>query len=96
MNRMAFAFRLETTDGRPAEPSTLESAVPDWRIGHSIHLGDRTLQVVGVRADDADQPPVLVVEEVYPIPARRRDRLETGGRQHSLVDRRLGMSSRCD
>jgi hypothetical protein len=61
---MAFAFRLETKDGRPAEPPTLSSAVPDWRVDHSIHLGHRTLRVVGVRDEDADQPPVLIVEEV--------------------------------
>jgi hypothetical protein len=32
--------------------------------GETIHLGRRTLRVVGVRDDDADQPPVLVVEDV--------------------------------
>jgi hypothetical protein len=60
---MAFLFRLETKDGLPADPPTLESAVPDWKVGHSIHLGERTLRVVGVRDDDADAPPVLVVED---------------------------------
>lgn len=59
-----FLFRLETEDGSPAEPPTLSSAVPDWGIGHTIHLGKRTLRVVGKRDDDADQAPVLVVEEV--------------------------------
>jgi hypothetical protein len=38
--------------------------VPDWKVGHSIYLGDRTLRVVGVRDDEADQPPVLLVEDV--------------------------------
>jgi hypothetical protein len=28
-----------------------------------IHIGHRTLRVVAVRDDDADQPPVLIVEE---------------------------------
>jgi hypothetical protein len=28
-----------------------------------IHLGKRTLRVIGKRDDDGDQPPVLVVEE---------------------------------
>jgi hypothetical protein len=37
--------------------------VPDWKPGHTIHLGQRTLRVIGKRDDDADQPPVLVVEE---------------------------------
>jgi hypothetical protein len=60
---MAFLFRLETRDGLPADPPTLSSAVPDWKIGHSIYFGDRTLRVVDVRDDEADQPPVLIVEE---------------------------------
>jgi hypothetical protein len=60
---MAFLFKLETTDGVPAEPPTLSSAVPDWRPGHEIPLGGKTLRVVGRRDDDADQPPVLIVEE---------------------------------
>lgn len=62
---MAFLFRLETADGSPAEPPTLTSAVPNWRPGDTIPLGrDRTLRVVGVRDDEADQPPALVVEEM--------------------------------
>ena len=59
-----FLFRLETADGAPAEPPTLTSAVPNWRPGDTIPLGPRTLRVVGVREDDADEPSVLVVEEV--------------------------------
>jgi hypothetical protein len=58
-----FLFRLETSEGVPADPPTLEAAVPNWRPGHFIYLGHRTLRVVGTRDDDADQPPVLVVEE---------------------------------
>ena len=60
---MAILFRLETADGVPAEPPTLTRAVPNWRPGDRIPLGPRTLRVVGVRGDEADQPPVLVVEE---------------------------------
>jgi hypothetical protein len=59
---MAFLFRLETADGVPAEPATLTSAVPNWSAGDTIPLGRRTLRVLSVRDDDADQPPVLVVE----------------------------------
>jgi hypothetical protein len=59
-----FLFKLETTDGEAAEPPTLSSAVPNWRVGDSIHLGTRTLRVVGIRDDEADHPPVLVVETV--------------------------------
>jgi hypothetical protein len=38
--------------------------VPNWKAGETIPLGSRTLRVVRVRDDDADQPPVLVVEDV--------------------------------
>jgi len=58
-----FLFRLETVDGAVAGPSMLESAVPNWKSGDSIYLGKRTLRVVGMRDDDADQPPVLIVED---------------------------------
>jgi hypothetical protein len=61
---MAFLFRLETAEGEPAEPPTLATAVPNWRSGDTIPLGHRTLRVVGLRDEDADQPPVLVVEDV--------------------------------
>jgi hypothetical protein len=61
---MAFLFRLETEDGLPAEPPTFATAVPNWRTGDTIPLGHRTLRVVGLRDEDADQPPVLVVEDV--------------------------------
>jgi hypothetical protein len=58
-----FLFKLETTDGAPAEPSSFSSAVPNWAPGETIHFGHRTVRVVGVRDDDADQPPVLVIED---------------------------------
>jgi hypothetical protein len=59
-----FLFRLKTAEGEPANPPTLSAAVPNWGVGDTIHLGRRTLRVVGKRDDDADQPPVLVVEDV--------------------------------
>jgi hypothetical protein len=59
----AFVFRLETRDGA-ADPSTLTSAVPNWSSGDTIPLGDRTLRVVGVRYDEADDASVLVVEDM--------------------------------
>jgi hypothetical protein len=31
-----FLFRLETTDGEPAEPPTFTSAIPNWRTGDTI------------------------------------------------------------
>jgi hypothetical protein len=63
-NRVAgFLFRLGTVDCDPAEPSTLECAVPNWRACDTIPTGRNTLRVVAVRDDDADAPPVLIVEE---------------------------------
>ena len=58
-----FLFKLETTGGAPAEPSELSSAEPNWAPGHTIHFGHKAFRVVGVRDDDADSPPVLIVEE---------------------------------
>ena len=66
---MAFMFRLEHEDGSPADPPTLKSAVPDWHPGDTIPLGRRTLRVVAIRDDDADQAPVLVVEPSEPLGA---------------------------
>jgi hypothetical protein len=64
-----------TTDGRVSvqardvgrrtcDPSTLESIVPDWNPGDSICLGHRELRGAGIRGDDGDQPPVLVVQDM--------------------------------
>ena len=47
----------------PAEPPTLSAAVPNWKAGDTIHLEHRTVRVVGKRDDEADQPPVLIVED---------------------------------
>jgi hypothetical protein len=49
--------RIGGSDGR-------STAVPIWSLGDVIPLGHRALRVIGKRDDDADQPPVLVVEEV--------------------------------
>jgi hypothetical protein len=60
-----FIFKLEWQDGTPADPPTLETAVPNWQPGDTIPLGrERMLRVVAIRDDDADQPPRLVVENV--------------------------------
>lgn len=62
---LTFLFRLETADGKPAEPPTLRSAVPNWRPGDTIPLGaDRTLRVVEVRSEGDDEQPVLVVADL--------------------------------
>jgi hypothetical protein len=63
-----YHFRLQRTDGSPADP-TYRSSVLVWRQGDKIPLtAERTLRVLGIRDDDADQPPALVVEG----PARNR------------------------
>ena len=62
---MTFTFRLEQADGTPAEPASLRSAVPNWRVGDTIPLGrDRTLCVVGIVVSSEDEPPILIVEDV--------------------------------
>jgi hypothetical protein len=62
-SQMAFLFNLETRDGVPAEPPQLATAVPNWKAGDTIPLGRQTLRVVRVRDEDADEPPVLAVED---------------------------------
>jgi hypothetical protein len=58
---MAFTFKLEHEDGTPADPPTLQTAVPNWRPGDTIPLGaGRTLRVVDVRLEE--EAHVLVVE----------------------------------
>jgi hypothetical protein len=59
-----FLFRLETADGAAADPPTMTVARPDWPVGSQIYFGGRTLRVIGRRDEDADQAPVLVVEDV--------------------------------
>jgi hypothetical protein len=61
---LGYTFRLELEDETPADPSTFRTSVLTWRPGDTIPLGARTLRVIAVRDDDADQPPALVVEDV--------------------------------
>jgi hypothetical protein len=62
---MTYHFRLQRTDGSPADPPTYRSTVFSWKQGDTIPLNrDRQLRVLGVRDDDADRPPALVVEDV--------------------------------
>ena len=52
-----YDFRLQRTDGSPADPPSYRSTVLVWRQGDQIPLNaDRTLRVLGLRDDDADQP----------------------------------------
>jgi hypothetical protein len=60
---MAYTFRLEKEDGAPADPPSFRTSVLTWRRGDTIPLGHRTLQVVDVKDDDADQAPSLVVRD---------------------------------
>jgi hypothetical protein len=58
-----FTYRLEHEDGTLADPPTFHTVVPTRRPGDTIPLGgDRTLRVIAIRDDDADQPPALVVQ----------------------------------
>jgi hypothetical protein len=60
-----YQFRLQRTDGSPADPPSFRSSTLSWHQDDKIYLTDeRTLRVLGVRDDDADQPPVLVVEDL--------------------------------
>jgi hypothetical protein len=61
---MTFTFKLERLDGTPAEPPSFKTTVLVWQPGDTIPLRNRTLQVVRVRDNDADQTPVLVVEDL--------------------------------
>jgi hypothetical protein len=62
---MTVTFKLERLDGTPAEPASFETTILSWQPGDRIPLdAKRTLQVVRVRDDDADQAPVLVVEDL--------------------------------
>ena len=61
---MTNTFKLERLDGRPAEPPTFETTDLAWAPGDRIPLGSRTLQVVRIRRVNADELPILVVEDV--------------------------------
>jgi hypothetical protein len=59
-----FTFKLEHEDGTPADPPVLHTAVPTWDVSDTIPLGaDRTLRVIAIRENDADQPPALPVDD---------------------------------
>ena len=58
---MAFTYRLETKDGKPADPPVLHTAVPTWSAGDTIPLGPgNALRVIETRFTEEDS--VLVVE----------------------------------
>jgi hypothetical protein len=73
---MTVTFKLVREDGTPAEPASFRTGVYVWRPGDTIPLGaTRTLRVVAIRDDDADQPPALVVEDLPGRAKRCRLRL---------------------
>jgi hypothetical protein len=50
---------------RPGRPALIQDHSARLEPGDTIPLtAERTLRVLGVRDDDADQPPVLVVEDL--------------------------------
>jgi hypothetical protein len=59
----SFAYKLEREDGSPADPQTLQAAVPNLRVGDVIALGTgRALRVVDTRLrEDSDGDPVMVL-----------------------------------
>lgn len=61
---MTYHFRLQRSDGSPADPPTYRSTVLTWRQGHDPAERGPDAACLGVRDDDADQPPVLVVQDL--------------------------------
>jgi hypothetical protein len=62
---MTFTIKLERADGTPAEPPSITTMVTNWRPGDTIPISaGRSLRVTRIRDDDADQAPVLIVEDV--------------------------------
>jgi hypothetical protein len=55
---MTNTFNLERLDGRPAQPPTLKTAVPNWQADDTIPPGPGRMLRVRLRDDDADQPPM--------------------------------------
>ena len=62
---LTYVQARELDDGTRADPPTFRSAPGvSWKAGDKIPLtAERTLRVLGVRDDDAYQPPVLAVED---------------------------------
>jgi hypothetical protein len=62
---MTNTFKLERLDGTPAEPASIKATILSWQPGDTIPLSaGRTLQVVRIRNNDADELPVLVVADL--------------------------------
>ena len=64
-----YHFELQQTDGSHRRPPTFPELDAQLAAGRQdLTTGERTLRVLGVRDDDADQPPALVVEDTCPGP----------------------------
>jgi hypothetical protein len=62
MNLRKTVSRTDLHRGPPRELA--QRPERDVEPGDTIAIGRRTLRVLGVRDDDADQPPALVVEDL--------------------------------
>jgi hypothetical protein len=61
---MTFTYRLALADGNPADPPSMQSAVPRWRVGDTIPIRPgRTFRVLAIVVSEDDEPSVLVVED---------------------------------
>jgi hypothetical protein len=64
-DRTKHTFNLERLDGTPADPPSFKTTVLAWSPGDRTPISaGRTLQVVRPSHDDADELPVLVVEDL--------------------------------
>jgi hypothetical protein len=62
---MTNTFKLERLDGTPADPPSFETTELVWNPGDTIPISaGRTLQVVRLNQDAADDLPVLVVQDL--------------------------------
>jgi hypothetical protein len=61
---MTFAFKLEQTDGTPADPSEVRLGVYRWNPATRSRSAAAALRVVDVRDQGEDEPTVLVVEDM--------------------------------
>jgi len=82
---MTYHSRLEGLDGSPADPPTFRSSELRWKQSDEIVLGcDRRLRVFGVRDDDADRPPTVIVNPECERDVRPRDLVVSFPRNRSV------------
>jgi hypothetical protein len=60
-----YNFRLQGRTAQPPPRPPSGARRSTWRQGDQIPLtAEPTLRVLGIRDDDADQPPALIIEDV--------------------------------